>query len=513
MKDNNRDSLKNLAIFAGFLLVSLFSVYIYSPVIKSNASDSSTAKITTLVNSIASLSLDTEEVTFDFIPTVDGKFESKAITATSNTNSSKGYDLYFSSEDDSVDMVHTNSDITDTIASDFSATVTSETMPTNSWGYSIDNTVFSPIPTLTHQQTVKSINHYPIDDERSATVYIGAKISTALTSGSYSKTVVFSVIAHSESGSGGSGSGSGSSGESGSGGGSSSDPALVEKVNKLAMLTSMQDPNLAQFCSESYTPTINSVTVTFDKYFYDDLVPRANLEDTRDGKKYLVSKLADGNCWMSQDLELDLSANTPVVISNNDGTTSTATPNLSTQTSLGTAWDEAENSWRSYKTQSDELYYRDGYIKSSTPTYDSIFYNWEKTGNYYNWYAATAGAGNVALVDGDVTTSICPKGWRLPAASGPKSFDNLLSTVYQINPSGQESATAITTYPFNFLIAGYYHFYYGNIADQGANGHYWTTRAGTETIRTYALGFDNANVYTQWNSKKGQGFTMRCVAI
>ena len=30
----------------------------------------------------------------------------------------------------------------------------------------------------------------------------------------------------------------------------------------------------------------------------------AQLTDTRDGKKYWVTKLADGNCWMTQNLDL-----------------------------------------------------------------------------------------------------------------------------------------------------------------------------------------------------------------
>ena len=32
------------------------------------------------------------------------------------------------------------------------------------------------------------------------------------------------------------------------------------------------------------------------------------LEDVRDGKLYWVAKLADGNCWMTQNLDLDLTA-------------------------------------------------------------------------------------------------------------------------------------------------------------------------------------------------------------
>ncbi len=44
----------------------------------------------------------------------------------------------------------------------------------------------------------------------------------------------------------------------------------------------------------------------------------AQLTDTRDGKKYWVTKMLDGNCWMSQDLKLNLG--TSVVASSSGGT-------------------------------------------------------------------------------------------------------------------------------------------------------------------------------------------------
>lgn len=40
------------------------------------------------------------------------------------------------------------------------------------------------------------------------------------------------------------------------------------------------------------------------------------LIDKRDGKYYWVAKLADGNCWMTQNLDLDLSTGTTLTPDN-----------------------------------------------------------------------------------------------------------------------------------------------------------------------------------------------------
>ena len=37
----------------------------------------------------------------------------------------------------------------------------------------------------------------------------------------------------------------------------------------------------------------------------------AQLKDVRDNKYYWVTKLADGKCWMTQNLDLDLNASYP----------------------------------------------------------------------------------------------------------------------------------------------------------------------------------------------------------
>ena len=70
------------------------------------------------------------------------------------------------------------------------------------------------------------------------------------------------------------------------------------------------------------------------------------LEDARDGKKYWVAKLKDGNCWMTQNLELDLSTDTPLTSELSDVTSSwTPTSNTYTSAQDGSSSDYVAQSW------------------------------------------------------------------------------------------------------------------------------------------------------------------------
>ena len=55
-------------------------------------------------------------------------------------------------------------------------------------------------------------------------------------------------------------------------------------------------------------------------------VAQRTLYDIRDNNSYTVRKLADGNCWMTTNLNLSLSTNTPIIGSKNDGSAFTYTP-------------------------------------------------------------------------------------------------------------------------------------------------------------------------------------------
>ena len=128
-------------------------------------------------------------------------------------------------------------------------------------------------------------------------------------------------------------------------------------------------------------------------------------------------------------------------------------------------------------------------------------------GNYYNWTAATAGS-SLGISSGDALDSICPKGWRLPASSGDKSFQNLMEYGYGVSASAG-GMIAIT--PLSFLRSGSYYWSDGNRNGRGYYGYYWSSTSSSDT-GAYYLYFSSSSLYYRDNDSRGGGFTVRCVA-
>ena len=476
--------MKNLSIFAGSLLITAFAVYFYSPVFKSHAEDDGPITVTTDVLPYAGVNLSTFDITMDFSPASEGEFQSESVTATASTNSSGGFEMYFSSIDEDTYMENTDEYISDVITSDFNGTVTSSTMTANKWGYSLDDTNFSKIPTLSNQVALKNIDHYPSAEEKTATVYFGAKINLNISPGTYKKTVVFTMIAH-----------------------EMLDMRTIFDITKMQEIT-------PKICSNTQKPAKTATALDWDgsKKGNESYVPRTVLEDERDESRYLVSKLADGNCWMSQNLNLILYANEPVITSTNTGGTSTFTPTNTTQTNYGTMWPNSENIARSYEQTGNYAYYRGGRTQNASPTENSNAYLWESAGVYYNWYAATGGTGITTLTTGEASASICPKGWRLPASGNTKSFTGLFAAYGNGSSNTPATASMITT-PLNFTRAGYYRSNTtSSPASRTTSGRYWASYTTRASYAAY-MSFSNNAVYPSQADYRGYGHNIRCVAI
>ena len=183
------------------------------------------------------------------------------------------------------------------------------------------------------------------------------------------------------------------------------------------------------------------------------------LIDYRDDKVYWVAKLADDNCWMTQNLDLDLTSGESLTSELSDvssswnpgATTFTVANQGSTSNTVVQSWDLGDVVWKtpnstSSCSPSDNLYnsscsfywqnvssgwtpmtqYRtDGVTyDANTQTYDAHYL----AGNYYSYVAATAGTGaSVTSRGSKAPDSICPKGFELPTSystfnSTPGSF-------------------------------------------------------------------------------------------
>ena len=233
---------------------------------------------------------------------------------------------------------------------------------------------------------------------------------------------------------------------------------------------------------------------------------RKTMIDSRDGKFYTISKLADGNCWMTSNLALDGMDGLGAV------RTLTPTDSNVTQDRL-----LATNITNGTTSQYDVAQIYSGNANSVTSTCnasypDCVVNTTNKYGNLYNWNAATATVGLQATTT-TVTESVCPKGWQLPDNTGTESFNALMSAYNLPTVNGMDHAAAQTIQktPLNFPLAGLY-------ADSSVNqtriAIYWSrTVVSSNTINAYHLYFDSENgaFNPQRSDRKYSGFSVRCI--
>ena len=309
----------------------------------------------------------------------------------------------------------------------------------------------------------------------------------------------------------------------------------------------MQDSaKVASVCSSltqagpSVTPTLASVSA---------------LTDSRDNNTYAIAKLADGKCWMIENMRLD---NT-----NSDNSTGALAQGYATNATYGNFAGLAnpESPWANNITAANSLYSTDGAddtinIGTSNASYRFPRYNNQNTsdrasapatgantysyGNYYTWAAAIADLNNYTSNNASVAnTSICPSGWRLPTGgqttvnttadfytlgksimkdSGGNSIepDQNASGGYGyygnsvINTAGKTATAAIRSYPNNFLYSG--RVYSGSVNIRGSSGCYWSSTANNSNV-AYGLYLSSTNVSPGTGSlNKYYGRAIRCLA-
>ena len=200
--------------------------------------------------------------------------------------------------------------------------------------------------------------------------------------------------------------------------------------------------------------------------------------------------MADGNCWMTENLKFELQA----------GKTYTGVENTTGNAITFSTGNACSNNGAC--------------IMNGNTAYNSTYDSW-----YYSWYAATAGSGTESMVNQDAPYSICPKGWRLPtnyanstSTSAQKSWGSLVSA-YGINPANHNATSEyqiLEAFPFTLPRAGA--FYSGAFQNNGG-GVWWSTTAHSTATVAYSLGFTTTYVYPQSYSHKYGGFSVRCVAL
>ena len=260
------------------------------------------------------------------------------------------------------------------------------------------------------------------------------------------------------------------------------------------------------------------------------------LTDERDNNTYAIAKLADGRCWMIENMRLD----------------NTATGNSDGSLAQGYGGHFAglaspESPWVNNITTANSLYSTDGAddtinIGTSNAGYRFPRYNNQNTsdrasapatgantysyGNYYTWHAAIADTTNYTSGDHN-TTSICPTGWQIPLGNrstgdieqGESDTTNKVGGFSYLDRkmggTGAYQSTAADSlrwrkYPVNFVYSGYV--YIGSVNSRGSFGPYWSSTA-VSSNNAYNLSFGNSYVYPGTGlDSKSYGWTIRCVA-
>lgn len=208
------------------------------------------------------------------------------------------------------------------------------------------------------------------------------------------------------------------------------------------------------------------------------------LKDSRDNSMYTVTKIknqttATALCWMTQNLKLV--GDKTLTSSNSD-----VTSNFSLSASVIMSSSDSPKKFSSYNTYEQQVYYN-----NSQSEY----------GAYYNWYTATAGTVTENITSGNIASSICPKGWRLPTGGyNTGEFYNLLNKL---------TVAQITDMPYNFTKSGYIS--NGKLTNSNSEGRYWSSTAYIGSV-TYGLSFTNSTINPSETPSRYHGGSIRCVA-
>ncbi len=353
-------------IFSLSLFVSATAVYFYSPTIKSYAESTSKREegsiVTTDVGSVIALTTSTDKLKMNANLK---SFVHDSLNINISTNSQYGYTLALEDADDSSNMHHVDTSITDTVTSAFSGSKTSNNMDDNTWGFSLDNGNYFSIPTLGNPVTIKRTNAAMTSTVESTSIDFGIKVGI-LTSGTYYDTVKFTAYVN------------GADGNPSSG-------VKPSNPGEETPSSSMQTFD----CS-----SIATFPGNYQSYNEDHIV---TLQDSRDGNSYEVIKLTDGHCYMRNNLRL---IDKTLTSADSDVVDTYVVPE---STGSEVNWDVVNTSR--------------AYYDSSKP----------QIGVYYNWYTATAGTGTIDMGGSDAPNSICPKGWHLPSRAEYQSMLNTLN--------------------------------------------------------------------------------------
>jgi len=430
-----------------------------------------------------------DKIALDLTPTSSGTVTTGSTKVQVATNSVEGYTLYIKGDSELKDTsnVNTTADTDSIKALANEAKLTD--FPLNTYAYYLgtadSNTIYQPVDTNgnTPAKVTNSTTNTGLDSDHAYgdeyDLTLGVRVGTNLPAGIYAGKVTLSAVAN------------------------------PETVKSLAGLTYMQDMT-SEICNatrENYTK---------------------RLIDTRDGKSYWVAKLADGNCWMTQNLALDIYNDNGIARAIPDGTDTTTITDASNFTILNKDNTNIPEIWSADSERCKNL--PDGYACApntvstvapinhgappsvSTNSWDFSKFIFVNPTAAVNCAATTLNLDNlrVALSKGQGDLNVCAnigaldvnsEDWQptFTAQNGWWKYDESTNTVItSLTPleNGTQALiaadTTAKTYDAHYLIGNYYQF---NAALAGYGGIMPDSNGSIEGLNgTKWSGVENTNV-------------------
>lgn len=436
-----KNIMQKIGIFSFSLLIAAVAAYLYSPVIKSHADESETVKINAEIPSLLSINTYSNKIVL-YNNDETENFVTGTLYLGVETNSRYGYSLYVEDLDENAAMIN-QSALEYSIASDFSGTKTSETMAVNKWGYSLDEENYLKMPVFGDPTRIRTTNS-SVNGVDYIDMYFGAKVGSSLPAGYYVDHVMFTAVANGQDG----------------------EP--VETIGGVPSMQEFECPVIEGASSggggagpkkgDDTKSSTKGENLTFARQYY-------TLRDERDGKTYKVALLADGKCWMLQNLDI---TNFEASQSNTNLEDYETTFSIPTSTST---WNSNGEEAEAYKT------------------------NVQDYGTYYNYNAATA------YDNGD----ICPANWYLPSEY---DWDDLFY---------YEQPTYLLTI---FNKTGMYDYDASNASGQGEIGAWWVryySPVVTKNTKKYTIDEhyivvrDGNTLEPSSDVEVKNGYSIRCV--
>ena len=424
-----------------------------------------------------------------------GTADSNIITATVSTNAGYGYYLSATTgtAGGSTSLVN-SADNTYSFTNLSSNAATLSVIPDDKWGYSYSTDNGATWVSGDNGSALSGYNGLPLDNDDSGATgvkllssdsfagsgsvqfKIGARASSSQAAGTYTGTVNFYAVTN---------------------------PAPVT-FNE-AYANAGKEKLLGYYQMQDATPAICTAV---------DEGQVGQVIDSRDNAVYHIGKLADGNCWLLDNLALDLTNSTILNGMNGNNTnasnttlgylkgTTTRDPSTNPNGQYATAGVSNWGSSNSYSAPLVNISNKDVIPSDSTSQAGQY-----KVGGYYNYCAATAGSycyGNgtsVGTSAGDATEDICPKGWRMPTGNTNGEYNTLY-----INSSYNTYATYRSA--LRLPLSGF--FESGIVKNLSNTGTWWTTTRNSNDY-VYKLRVYTNSINPTYTNSRYYGNFIRCI--